>query len=234
MRTWQVDDVMSADVVTVRPHTPYREIVDTLANHRVSAAPVVDDDQQVVGVVSEADLLHRIELGGEADERRVFASRRRRTAHAKAHGAVAKDLMSRPAITVTSGASLTVAAKIMDSERVKRLPVVDQSGRLRGIVSRSDLLRVYLRPDGEIERDVVDEVLRRTLWVETGTVEVKVDRGVVTLTGRTDRHSTRQLAVKLTQAVPGVVEVIDRLSFEFDDRELAGARHYGPNPFGMP
>jgi CBS domain-containing protein/PII-like signaling protein len=232
MRTWQVDDVMTADVVTVRPDAPYREIVDTLANHRVSAAPVVDPDQRVVGVVSEADLLHRIEFVG--DDRRVFASRRRRTAHAKAHGATAKDLMSKPAITITSGAPLTAAAKIMDGERVKRLPVVDTAGRLRGIVSRSDLLRVYLRPDHEIERDVVDEVLRRTLWVEPGMVEVEVDQGLVTLTGRTDRHSTRQLAVKLTQAVPGVVEVVDRLEFEFDDRELAGARPYGPSPFGMP
>lgn len=234
MRTWQVNDVMTADVVTVRPDTPYREIVDTLANHRVSAAPVVDDEQQVVGVVSEADLLHRIELVGEEDERRVFASRRRRTAHAKAHGATARDLMSQPAITVFTGAPLAAAAKIMDDERVKRLPVTDQAGRLRGIVSRADLLRVYLRPDAEIEHDVIDEVLRRTLWVEPGTVEVEVDRGVVTLSGRTDRHSTRQLAVKLTQAVPGVVDVIDRLGFEFDDRELAGTRHYGPNPFGMP
>jgi CBS-domain-containing membrane protein len=234
MRTWQVDDVMTTDVVTVRSDTPYREIVDTLANHRVSAAPVVDEHEHVVGVVSEADLLHRIEFVGEEHERRIFVSRRRRDAHTKAHGAVARDLMSAPAITVASGAPLTAAAKIMDSERVKRLPVTDEQGRLRGIVSRSDLLRVYLRPDTEIERDVAEEILRRTLWVEPGTVEVGVDRGVVTLTGRTDRHSTKQLAVKLTQAVPGVVAVVDLLGFEFDDRELAEARRYGPNPFGTP
>lgn len=234
MRTWQVDDVMTTNVVTVRPDTPYREIVDALAHHRVSAAPVVDEDQRVLGVVSEADLLHRIELVGAEHERRVYASRRRRHAHAKAHGGTARALMSAPAITVSAGAAITVAAKKLDTERVKRLPVIGPDGRLRGIVSRSDLLRVYLRPDSEIEHDVVEEVLRRTLWVEPGTVRVKVDQGVVTLTGRTDRHSTRQLALQLTRAVSGVVDVVDELSFEFDDREIAKARHFGPNPFGAP
>lgn len=234
MRTWQVDDVMTTAVVTVRPDMPYRDVVDTLAGHRVSAAPVVDDNGHVVGVVSEADLLHRIEFVGEEHERRVFASRRRRDAHQKAHGAVARDLMSRPAVTVSSGTPLVAAAKLMERERVKRLPVTDEHGRLRGIVSRSDLLRVHQRPDAQIEQEVIDEVLRRTLWVEPGSVLVDVDRGVVTLTGRTDRHSTKQLAIKLTQAVPGVVSVVDGLGFEFDDRELTGARRYGPNPFGMP
>jgi CBS-domain-containing membrane protein len=234
MRTWQVDDVMTTDVVTVRPDTPYREIVDTLANHRVSAAPVVDEDQRVLGVVSEADLLHRIELVGEEHERRVYASRRRRDARAKAHGGTARELMSAPAITVSSGSSITAAAKIMDAERVKRVPVTGPDGGLRGIVSRSDLLRVYLRPDSEIEDDVVEEVLRRTLWVEPGMVRVRVEQGVVTLSGRTDRHSTKQLALQLTRAVSGVVSVVDELGFEFDDREIAKARHYGPNPFGAP
>jgi CBS-domain-containing membrane protein len=234
MRTWRVDDVMTVDVVTVREETPYRDIVDTLAERRVSAAPVIDQDRRVVGVVSEADLLHKIEFVGEEHERRVFASRRQRTAHAKAHGSVARDVMSSPAITVVPGTTLTAAAKLMDDEKIKRLPVTDELGRLAGIVSRGDLLRVYLRPDAEIERDVVDGVLHRTLWVEPGLVSAKVHDGVVTLTGRTDRYSTAQLAVKLTETVPGVVEVVDRLGFKYDDRRLAEASHYGPNPFGMP
>lgn len=232
MRTWLVNDVMTTGVVTIQEDTPYRDIVDTLADRQISAVPVVDGDGYVVGVVSEADLLHKIEFVGE--ERRVFASRKRRNAHAKAQGAVAGDLMSTPAVTVKEGTALTAAAKIMDDSHVKRLPVTDEDGRLRGIVSRADLLRVYLRPDAAIEQEVLHEVLQRTLWVEPGTVDVKVREGVVTLTGRTDRYSTKQLAVKLTQAVGGVVEVIDRLGFDYDDRKLAEASHYGPNPFGMP
>ena len=234
MRIWRVGDVMTSDVVTVGEDTRYREIVDLLAARRVSAAPVVDEERRVVGVVSEADLLHKIECAGEEHERRVFTSRRRRRAEGKAQGVLARELMSAPAITVVPGTSLTVAAKLMDDERVKRLPVVDELGRLVGIVTRSDLLRVYLRPDAEIERDVVDDVLGRVLLVERGTVNVKVYDGAVTLVGRTDRYSTARLAVKLTQAVPGVVEVVDQLGFEFDDRKLAAAGLYTPGPLGMP
>lgn len=234
MRTWRVDDVMTTDVVTVSADTPYREIVDTLAGRRVSAAPVADEHHRVVGVVSEADLLHKIEYVGETHERRVFAGKRRREAQAKAQGAVARDLMSAPAVTIAPDASLTAAAKLMDDERVKRLPVTDQQGRLRGIVSRGDLLRVFLRPDAEIARDVQDEVLRRTLWVEPRTVEVQVRDGVVTLTGRTDRRSTAELAVALTRTVPGVVDVTDRLDFEFDDRKLARVGETDAYPLGTP
>jgi CBS-domain-containing membrane protein len=233
MRTWKVDDVMTVDVVAVGEDALYREIVDILTDRCVSAVPVTDEDRRVVGVVSEADLLHKIEFVGSEPERRVFASRRRRTAEAKARGLLARELMSAPAITVAPRTSLAVAAKLMDDERVKRLPVVDAMGRLVGIVTRSDLLRVYLRPDSEIEHDVIDEVLDRTLLVERGSVIAQVRDGVVTLTGRADRYSTARLAVKLTQAVPGVVEVVDRLEFSFDDRKLAGAGHYTPAQFGM-
>jgi CBS domain-containing protein len=231
MRTWRVEEVMTSEVVTVRTDTPYREIVDVLAERRVSAAPVVDGDGRVVGVVSEADLLHKVEYMGE--DRRVFVGRRRR-ARAKAHGTTAGDLMSSPAVTVPPTTSLAEAAKRMDDERVKRLPVVDERGRLLGVVSRADLLRMFLRPDSALERDVVDEVLGRTLWVEPGSVQVTVRGGVVTLDGRTDRRSTAELAVSLTRGVPGVVEVVDRLGFEFDDRQLAGARPFGAGPFGAP
>jgi CBS domain-containing protein len=227
MRTWRVNDVMTSDVVTVTVDTPYRDIVDTLTERRVSAVPVVDGDRHVVGVVSEADLLHKIEFVGEGPERRIFAGRRRREARAKAHGTLARDLMSAPAITIVPRATLTTAAKLMDDEQVKRLPVTDELGRLVGIVSRGDLLRVYLRPDAAVEHDVVEEVLRRALWVEAGAVKVRVHDGVVTLSGRTDRRSTAQLAVKLTQAVPGVVDVVDRLGFEFDDRQPVETGSYG-------
>jgi CBS domain-containing protein len=230
MRTWRVEDVMTTDVVAVTEDTPYREIVDTLTERRVSAVPVVDEFNQVTGVVSEADLLHKIEMAGNG-ERRVFTGRRRRAAQAKATGAAARDLMSTPAITVRPGTPVAAAAKLMDDERVKRLPVTDESGRLLGIVSRADLLKVYLRPDDDIEREVVEDVLHRTLWVDPEAVRAQVSNGVVTLSGRADRRSTAELAVKLTRAVGGVVDVVDRLGFEYDDRRLTEA---GYGPFGAP
>lgn len=231
MHTWNVGDVMTRDVVKVREDAGYREIVDILTERRVSAVPVVDEDRRVVGVVSEADLLHKIELVGDERERRIFHSRRHRVAEAKAHGLVARDLMSAPAITVTPHTSLTVAAKLMDDQRVKRLPVVDVMGRLAGIVTRGDLLRVFLRPDADIESDVVHDVLEHTLLVEPGKVAVTVRDGEVRLVGRVDRYSTARIALQLTQAVPGVVEVVNRLSYEFDDRKVEAGR-YAPGPFG--
>ncbi len=221
MKLWQVGDVMTADVVSVAEKTPYRRIVDLMMARRISAVPVIDDFRLVVGVVSESDLLHKVELANESLEPRVFGSRRRRSARTKARGAVAADLMSAPAVTVLPTTPVAAAARLMDSEQVKRLPVTNDLGRLVGIVSRGDLLKIYLRPDTDIRRDVVDEVLRRVLAVDEGTVRVDVHDGVVTLIGRLDRWSATDIAVRLSRQVAGVVQVVDRLDFDFDDSDLS-------------
>lgn len=223
MRTWQVRDVMSTDVVTVPADTPYRKIVDVLTERNISAVPVVDDFGRVLGVVSEADLLHKIEFVGQPHERRVFERGRRRTARTKAEAAVAAELMTTPAITTHPETSLTAAAKTMNREQVKRLPVVDDLGRPVGIVTRSDLLKVHLRPDTDIRQDVEREVLRRVLAVEEGMINVIVEDGVVRLVGRVDRRSSAEIAGRLAAQVSGVVEVINDLGYDFDDSRLAGS-----------
>ncbi|WP_213456968.1 CBS domain-containing protein, partial [Rhizomonospora bruguierae] len=222
MKQWQVRDVMTTDVIAVRGDTPYREIVDLLAEHRISAVPVIDDFDRVRGVVSESDLLAKVELTGRP-ERKVFAGRRGRALRANAAACVAEQLMTAPAITVPPSTLLATAAKLMDDERVKRLPVINDIGRLQGIVSRTDLLKVFRRPDEDIRADVVTEVLRKVLFVEDGTVVVRVRDGVVTLDGQVDRLSTARIAARLAYAVPGVVHVTDRLAFEFDDTRVAAA-----------
>ncbi|WP_244166114.1 CBS domain-containing protein [Micromonospora saelicesensis] len=122
MRTWQVGDVMTREVETVVAETPYREIVDVLLRHGVSAVPVIDDFRRVLGVVSEADLLHRVERAGDPALRRVFESRRRRGARGKSAALLAGDLMTAPAVTTDPEATLSAAARLMDREQVKRLP----------------------------------------------------------------------------------------------------------------
>ncbi|HYN94330.1 MAG TPA: CBS domain-containing protein [Pilimelia sp.] len=229
MKLWQVGDVMTADVVSVAEKTPYRRIVDLMMQRRVSAVPVIDDFRRVVGVVSEADLLHKVELASESLTPRVFESRRHRWARSKARGAVGADLMSAPVLTVLPTTPVAAAARLMDGEQVKRLPVTDDLGRLVGIVTRGDLLKMYLRPDADIRRDVVDEVLRRVLAVEDGMVVVQVREGVVTLTGTLDRWSATDIAVRLSRQVAGVVQVVDRLAFDFDDSNLAAMGA----PFGV-
>lgn len=221
MKTWRVSDVMTTGVLSVGADTPYRQIVDTLIAHKISAVPVVDAFDRVLGVVSESDLLHKIEFSEDGGgERRVFEGRRRRSARSKAAGEVASELMSAPAVTAMPDTPMAVAARRMHEERVTRLPVVTDLGRLVGIVTRGDLLRVFLRPDSEIRRDVVHEVLHRALAVEPGTVRVEVRGGVVTIEGRVERRSTAALAVRICHAIAGVVDVVDQLHYETDDTEV--------------
>lgn len=221
MKLWTVADVMTTDVVTVNEETPYREIVDLLTTRGISAVPVVDGDGRVLGVVSEADLLHKIETEGNPEGRRVFEGRRRRARRTKATAVVARDLMTAPAVTVLPGTLIPSAARRMDAEHVKRLPVTNDLGRLVGIVTRSDLLKVHLRPDADIRHDIVEGVLHRVLAIREGVVRVEVHEGVVTLTGELDRRSAALAAARLAQSVPGVVAVEDKLTYGFDDTAIA-------------
>jgi CBS-domain-containing membrane protein len=221
MKTWRVDDVMTTAVVTVSQDAPYREVVDLLVGHRFSAVPVVDDFQHVTGVVSEADLLRKIEYAG-AEEPRLFEGRRRRGERIKASARTVADLMSMPPVIVPASTSLAAAARLMDTEGVKRLPVVDDLGRLIGIVSRGDLLKVHLRPDDELLAEVESDVLRTFLADETDTAQAAVRDGVVTLTGRVDRISTKDIAARLIRKIPGVVAVVDELEYNYDDRAILG------------
>ncbi|MGW5013101.1 CBS domain-containing protein [Micromonospora chalcea] len=220
MRTWQVADVMTRDVAAVTEQTPYREIVDVLVRKRISGVPVVDSFHRVLGVISEADLLHKVERAGHPDERRVFEGRRRRTAREKADALVAGDLMTAPAVTTHERASLAATARLMDREAVKRVPVLDDLGRLSGIVTRGDLLRVHLRTDAEIREEVVHEVLRRVLSVREGLVTVQVRGGEVTMDGRLDRRSAVELAGRLAGQVAGVVAVHNAIGYDLDDTTL--------------
>ncbi|MGC4892583.1 CBS domain-containing protein [Micromonospora sp. DT31] len=220
MRTWQVTDVMTRSVAAVGEQTPYREIVDLLVRERISGVPVVDSFRRVLGVISEADLLHKVEWSGHPDQRRVFEGRRRRTAREKADALVAQDLMTAPAVTTHERATLAATARLMDREAVKRLPVLDDLGRLAGIVTRGDLLRVHLRTDAEIREDVVHEVLRRVLSVRDGLVTVQVRAGEVTMDGRLDRRSAVELAGRLAGQVAGVVAVHNTIGYDVDDTTL--------------
>ncbi|MEV7629763.1 CBS domain-containing protein [Actinoplanes sp. NPDC089786] len=221
MRKWTVSDVMTKAVVSVPPDAPYRAVVDILMEKRVSAVPVVDDFHRVAGVVSEADLLRKIEYAGD-EEPRMFEGRRRRADRTKAKARRARDLMSSPAITAQQQTTIAAAARLMDGEGVKRLPVVDDAGRLVGIVTRGDLLKVHLRPDDEIRSDVSDSIERDLLAEDAKGVAVTVTEGVVTLSGKVERWSTTELADHVVRQTPGVVSVVNRLDYTFDDRAIVG------------
>jgi len=148
MRYWRVGDVMTRDVVSVRPETPCRAVADLMIEHRVSGIPVVDYFGHVVGVVSETDLLPRIETARERPrlgERRAYRRDRR-----KAAGRTAAEVMTSPAVSVMPSLSVPVAARRMRVAGVKRLPVEDALGRLVGVVSRGDLLRAGATDDRDL------------------------------------------------------------------------------------
>jgi CBS-domain-containing membrane protein len=229
MKLWRVDDVMTGDVVSVRADTPYRDVVDLLISSRVSAVPVLDRSGQVIGVVSEADLMHKVEAAGEKP--RVFPSVRGRARRAKAAGRTAGDVMTTPAVTVARSVSLAGAARQMRDGHVKRLPVVDDANHLVGIVTRGDLLKVHLRSDAQLRRDVVDRVVDLVLGADGSTVQVTVADGVVILRGRLRLRSTAETLLRLSRHVPGVVAVTDNLRYEFDDSMATGSTIGAP--FGV-
>jgi CBS domain-containing protein len=213
----RVKDVMTADVAYVRERTPYKELVRLLAERRVSALPVVDVNRNVIGIVSEADLLLKQQHPADSFQRFLLEGKRRRLERAKARGGTAADLMSRPAITVGPDATVAEAARLLRLHLIKRLPVADPLGRLVGIVSRSDLLSVFLRPDDEIRREVLEEVIFGELGMGPGRFDVTVREGVVTLQGTCERRSLVQVVVRAVAAVEGVVRVDNRLGYDLDD-----------------
>jgi CBS-domain-containing membrane protein len=212
-----VDDVMTTAVVSVPRDAAYRTVVDLVVRHRFSAVPVVDDERHVEGVVSEADLLRKIEYAGN-DEPRWFDGHRRPGDRGKSRAGTTADLMSSPAVVVRRGTPIAAAARLMDAEQVKRLPVVDDAGRLVGIVSRRDLLRVHLRPDDDIRADIATDVLPALSADAAAAVTIEVAAGVVTMTGHVDRWSTADWARRLARQIPGVVEVTGECQYDRDDR----------------
>jgi CBS domain-containing protein len=214
---------MTGEVATVTAGTEYKRIADLLVERAVSAIPVVDDRRRVLGVVSEADLLAKLQYP-ERVPHHPLVSRRTSRVPRKAAGDTAAELMSSPAVTIRSTATVEQAARLMDAARVKRLPVVDADERLVGILARRDLVRLYTRPDEQIRASVVNDLLS-ALWVDPKAVQVSVRAGVVTLRGRLDRRTTASIVASFTHTIPGVVDVVDELTYEFDDGELNPHRY---------
>ncbi len=206
-----VGDVMTRKVVTVDGLAPFKEVVRLMQEHEVSALPVVDEDGTMLGIVSEGDLILKEdpELDGHG---RLFEGRNRATARAKAAAGAAWELMTTPVISATPETSLGEAARLMHRHGVKRLPVLDARGRVIGIVSRVDLLKIFLRTDAEIASEIREDVIRRTLWIEPDTIRVMVHDGIATLEGQVERDSLIPVIERLVSAVEGVVHVDDRLS----------------------
>lgn len=211
-----VRELMTRVVISVRPSTPYKELVSILRANRIGAAPVVDASGQVVGVVSETDLLPK-EEPPDALTHHVFESKTKRALRRKAAGLTAADLMTTPAITVSPETAVRDAVRELIDCGINQLPIVDSDGRLVGIVGRSDLLRLFTRDDASIQEEVRRKVSEFTRLLDAAKVDVTVQQGVVTLTGEIDRKSDDQHLVAMVHEVDGVVEVTDLLRVWWND-----------------
>jgi CBS domain-containing protein len=214
-----VKDLMTTQVVTVGPATPFKDIVARLAEHRVSAVPVVDDAGLVLGVVSEADLLLKEEFPDPDQDIPLFWTKRRRLERDKAAATTARDLMSIALVAISPDATVAEAARRMHRANIKRLPVIGEGGRLVGIISRSDLLKVFNRPDRSIRREIMDEVIVGEFMMDPDRFFIHVDDGVVVLQGRVERRSLIPYLVRAVHGVEGVVRVETRLTYDIDDVE---------------
>ncbi|MFI0411710.1 CBS domain-containing protein [Actinomadura sp. 3N508] len=218
MKRRTVADVMTTNVITASEDTTFAEIADAIAEHRISAVPILDTDRRPIGIVTEADLLHKQEYkDGTAHRRGVL--RRRSTAEdeAKAAAVDARGLMSAPAVSVAPHTTVAEAARLLNAHGFKAMPVVGKDGRLAGIVARRDLLRVFHRSDSDIRDEIIQDVLIHRLWQDPAQVHIRVQEGIVHLTGRVEQKTLIPVIVRMSAATEGVVDVVDTLGYDIDD-----------------
>jgi CBS-domain-containing membrane protein len=205
-----VADVMTRNVVAVRKDAQFKDIILVMRARRFSAFPVLDDDDRVIGVVSEDDLLVREGFDGPGTGPRFLM---RHADRSKATGLTAAELMTAPPITIRPEAPVAEAARTMHTRHVKRLPVVSADGRLLGVVSRVDLLGVYDRPDADIKTEIIKQVIESEFVLDRLAFTVTVESGVVTLAGPVPNEDVALNLLDTVRQVDGVIAVRDRLSY---------------------
>lgn len=214
-----VGSVMTKDVVTAHPGTPFRELVATMTEKGISALPVVDDRGRPIGVVSEADVLAKQEFHGGGDEQ-PHHDRDARDRWYRAQGQAAAEIMSTPVRAVHATEPVSTAARMLAVAGIRRLFVTDWYGRLVGVVSRRDLMGVYLVDDDELQARVTGMVA--ACGIPQDAVTVQVNAGFVVLDGEAPRRRVADTAVRMVRAAPGVIGVRDNLRYLVDDVLVGG------------
>ncbi|MEV7098611.1 CBS domain-containing protein [Amycolatopsis sp. NPDC051045] len=209
-----VGDVMTRAVITVGPELPFKDLVQVIVTSGVSAVPVVTPEGTMIGVVTEADLLcrqaHEDDVPGAACPH--FAGHLTKEDWRKAAGQTAATLMSTSPDTTSPAATLPAVARLLTQRRVRRLFVL-QDEKLVGVVARRDVLRSFLRTDDDVQSDVDHTVFDEALHANRNNVLASVEHGVVLLTGRLEYEADVATAERMTRAVPGVVDVRNRMDF---------------------
>ncbi|MFG2818517.1 CBS domain-containing protein [Kitasatospora sp. NPDC048365] len=216
MRHRIVGELMTSAVVHVGPDTGFKEITRLLAENDITSVPVLDDQDRPLGLVSEADLILN-QAAQEDPAGLLITPHLPSAARARSRATTAGELMTSPAVCARPEWTVVEAARLMQRKRLKRLLVVDEAGRLVGIVSRADLLRVYLRHDRAIREEIRNDVLFHVLGIAPDSLDVQVADGQVSLAGRVDRRSVIPVLERLCRSVDGVISVTNRLDHRTDD-----------------
>ena len=217
----KVHELMSTEVVTATAESSLKEVARLMLANEISGVPIVGDDRRLVGIVTEADILHYESLRVEMDGLGLLPVMREQTESAAAD---VGETMSDYVVTTSPDVDHTVAARLMETRAVKRLPVVDAEGHLVGIISRSDIMKSFARPDELIEDEIRIDIIERILWLETDTVEVKSLEGRVTLSGAVPRKTDARILEELSRRLDGVVDVDSSgMSYEIDDTKAGQA-----------
>jgi CBS domain-containing protein len=224
----KIETIMTREVISVAPETPLKDVARLLVANRISGVPVVGRDGEVLGVVSEADILRKEEgVDPELPRPIAWLSRKLDGELDKIGAVTAGEAMTTPAYTVRPGQRTTEVARLMVDSMINRVPVVSE-GVLVGIVSRADLVRAFIRSDEEIEHDVREDVLLREMLLNPGDVLVSVENGIVSLTGQVGSHEDADVLEQRVRAIPGVVGIAANLRWRPRD-----SRH-APTAYGLP
>ena len=213
-----VQELMTTPVLSIGPEASLKDVAALLVDRGISGLPVCDAENRVVGVISEGDILYKEHdpSTGRKGGPLAWLIDGNTPAVIKSRALTVREAMTSPALTVTPWSSVSEAARLMSERGINRLPVV-RNDELVGIVTRTDLVRAFTRSDGEIERELRDDVLERTLWLERDTVELEVKRGAVKLAGMLQTRSDATLLERMVARIPGVVSVTSELTWNVDD-----------------
>ena len=219
----QARDVMVSPVVTVGPNATVPQVAQILMERRISAVPVVDADNRVLGIVSEADLMHRTESGTERSSpwwlRLLTSDAESAAEYVKSHAVKVQDIMTRDVATAAPEMPLAELALLLEELQIKRVPIVNKEGQLVGIVSRANLLQAIASarpkleislPDSTIRKRFFEE-LRKQPWAHTFNVNATVQDGVIDIWGFAPSRAERTAIRVAAEAIPGVVTVNDHL-----------------------
>ena len=223
----RVRELMTEKVFTIGPEAPIKDVARILVDNGISGLPVCDIEGRVIGVISEGDILYKVHDPSEGHIGRplgwIIEGTPNYAGSIKAKALTARKAMTSPAITIAPHESVAQAARIMCEHHVNRLPVVTDE-KLVGLVTRADLVRAFTRTDAEIEQELTKDLLDRTMWIESGKVEIEVRNGVAALSGRLHTRSDVELLNRLAARVPGLVAVESTVVWDVDDATRKGRR----------